>query len=750
LSISISRSAIARASVPATVNAQVFLDRGCDAAFANSEGFRETIRYLAPGSLRWPTTGHNNLPKCHPLAPKHTYKTGNDFTTVVAGNLWDPDYNQPGYRDELDQPAGDGTGLAGAGDISEILNIQAYGALVRWLATRGVNTRPHIFMDWQSGVSEGLERNPHAPTGDYTYYRDPYLADINDVLITNPATIAALAAAGAKKLENRRFLRHLIEVEGLPQNLIVNMGGEDWRGWLGPNDEPLGLYFFPWDPTDAGDPNEILKYTWLYQNNKTFLSDLKAYRDSKGWTQTTFSVGFLESIEGGSSFPLPSPNITRNRAHFDILLNESGPDINWVSCSMHYRSPWLDTNNQLGRFHFEEELEFAFFTQSSVTNTYGSQAFRDGRGTFKNCRDYIRSVCTAAGYPNIDLIQMAGSVGDPNDDKTGGTAPEVNQFQRGLMASQMCIDAVKSGIVLSDWFSGVLGNKSLLQTNAGVGGSYEMIGGGRNYIRQPQYFAVSLFGQALQNTPDSLTITTNEKQLPTLCLSWIDSTTYATPRRKLALFLLNKSEFGRRLNVSLSDVLPQAVVKVHRYSEVELNAPEIPSEAWPVTLLDGGTTVEVALQPYSLLYVELEDEDTFDPECLTLTYPGGAQNAKAWHYATLDGLDRVLADGYFDTASNILGVGDLIDVIVVDAIHAHERTEVFNSARLIVSYNQGGAVKTRLTAPPSLTVSQLQGMTGVAADAMAWCPNEVGGACPVFYDGASWRRIITGSVIAAA
>jgi hypothetical protein len=654
---------------------------------------------------------------------RHSYKTGSDFTTTVAGNLWDPGYT-----------------FTNGGLISEILNLQAYGALVRWLISKGVNQRPHIFLDWQSGVSEGLMSAGAYPGN----YRDPEPRDINDNVIAGGPTCVE-----DKKLENRRFLRHLIEVEGLPQNMIVNCGGEDWRGWLGPNDEPVGTYFFPWDPTNAGDPNETLKYTWLFQQNKIFLTDIKNYRDSKGWTDTTFCVGFLESVEGGSKFPLPNANITRNRAHFDILLTEVGSLINWVSCSMHYRSPWFDSNGQLGRWHFEDELEFAFFTQSSVTNTYGSQAFRDGRGTLKDCRDYIRSVCTAAGYPNIDLIQMAGSVGDPNDDKTGGSAPIPTQFQRGLMASQMCIDAIKSGIVLSDWFAGILGNKSLGQTEAGVAGSYEMIGGGLNYLKQPQYFPVSLFGQILQHTPDSLTITSTERQLPTLCLKWTDSTTWPTPRQRLALFLLNKMDTGRRIYFSLPDALPQQVLTVHRYSEVELNAPIIPTEAGVVTLHDGDTVLEIAMPAYSLTVINLADADTFDPNCLTLSFLGGEAEACQWHYVTLDSFDRVLKDGYFDRVANQLNVGDVITVLIPDVIDPRLRTEIIDNGQIIVSSNNNGAVKTRLRERPSLTVAELNSMTAVSGTE-AWCTNDVGGACPVFYDGTSWRRQIFGSTIAAA
>ena len=48
---------------------------------------------------------------------------------------------------------------------------------------------------------------------------------------------------------------------------------------------------------------------------------------------------------------------------------------------------------------------------------------------------------------------------------------------------------------------------------------------------------------------------------------------------------------------------------------------------------------------------------------------------------------------------------------------------------------------------PSYTVAALP--AGLSTGAMAYCTNDAGGAVPVFYDGAAWRRVTDRTVAAA-
>lgn len=77
---------------------------------------------------------------------------------------------------------------------------------------------------------------------------------------------------------------------------------------------------------------------------------------------------------------------------------------------------------------------------------------------------------------------------------------------------------------------------------------------------------------------------------------------------------------------------------------------------------------------------------------------------KSWNYTTTDSLATVLASGYFNTESSALGVGDIIDVAIVDAVASGSRTVLTEGVALMVFSNSAGVVTTRLRAATNTMV----------------------------------------------
>lgn len=77
-------------------------------------------------------------------------------------------------------------------------------------------------------------------------------------------------------------------------------------------------------------------------------------------------------------------------------------------------------------------------------------------------------------------------------------------------------------------------------------------------------------------------------------------------------------------------------------------------------------------------------------------FAGNGGLGKSWNYTTTDTLATVLAAGYFNGESLLLGIGDVIDVVIVDAVPAGSRTLLTEAVALVVNSNSSGAVTTRL------------------------------------------------------
>jgi hypothetical protein len=625
----INLSTVIRASVESSINGMVWLDRGSHAAFCSDPLFQAMLLEYMPGSLRGPTTGHDNLPKSHPMNTRHTYKF-QDFTTAVKGNFWHPNYNGIGYTDEDGNP-GTGTGLIGAGPISEIIGPVPFADTYVYLAAHSISARVHYFLDWQSGYSEGFDgRTPPLNTGgvngDYQWYKNPEPFDIDGNPIDG-ATSAAMTSLQHKNLENRRVVKYLKVTRGLT-NLIINVGGEDWLGW--DNTKPL-----PWFETiGENDDNSNKRFQWISNSRKAAVDDMYAFIVAQGWTDVLLSTGFLESHEGGRDYPSSVADRDRNRTHLQMDLANYGGKIAFLSSSMHSRADFP-------RFLREPTLRFAFPTDS-------------GSATYQEASDFIKDFCTGKypgygpnldsgsnNFPNIRLLPMANSVGDaritipwaPNKHYTVGTirqtdAPEwyicliehdstnfttdlalgrwrvatkdessidLNDHQRGLLGIQLIGDTAKSDIKVSQFYPGMAGNCQ----HAGfipAAGHTGMANG--VFTKFPLYHATKTFGPVLNKNADLVSVT-GETTFWQLVLKYTEA-----GKTYVAVWLINKKftgDYGEEIGVgqTVPLTIPNyevvSISNVRRFSPTELDNPLVSG----LVTNQGGGSLSVDMTAFS-------------------------------------------------------------------------------------------------------------------------------------------------------
>lgn len=626
---------IVRSSVPASVNGQVWLDRSSSEAFATSSTFKDALREFAPGSLRAPTTGHNNLPRSHPMNSRHTYKFG-DFTTVVKGNYWDTNYNGPGYIDEDGNP-GTGTGLAGAGPISEIVGPVPFSDVHDYLYGLGYSVRIHYFLDWQSGYSEGFDSNGvGGPGGDYQWYADPEPKDINGVDI-DPLVAATMTSLDFKKIENRRALKYL-KSRGFT-DIIINIGGEDWRGW---DDDDQTLV--PWDILN--NDNQDAKYQWISDSRSVLAHDIVDYINEQGWTDVKICSGFLESAEGGRDFPIGANQIIRNNDHVQFDLDNYGDTIDYLGCSMHYRG-------DMTRWLTEDVMQYSFQTPT-------------GQGTYQECADYIRTFCTTNGnnYPNIRLLPFANSVGDGAtseiDPVTGKHVQiQLNDHERGLVGTQQLIELIKSDIEVAQGFPGMAGEYE----SAGFTSSEGLCGNLNGvFTKFPLYHALKTFGPALQQQPDVLNIEAlDEERLISLAMKWggEDDT-------RLGFWFINKLPENRTIEVNVPESPELFIVTTRRFSVSELTNPVVSG----IASVDGDT-LSIEMVPYSTVYVEVA-VSAWESDLILLNQAIGGP-IRNWLYLTTQPINQVTRPGHFTEADG-LQIGDYMDIICTDSLDPDRRT----------------------------------------------------------------------------
>lgn len=551
---------ILRSRINPAVNGQVMLDRSAKGPFWLDPGKLQVLKDFVVRMLRIPTTGHNNLPLgAHMNPPIHTY-FGPDFTTAVAGNYWHPAYN-----------VADG-GVAAPIALSEILSFAAYGEI--WKVVGGYI---HLYLDWKSGVSESRVVGPENGTPLLHDYRDPFAKDIdgNDI---PPGVLAGMIDVDFKCLENRRILRFLIEDVGIPPSLIIlNMGGEDWGG----DEEP-----FPWI-AHTGDDQDA-KSLWQTQHREIFLRDIHAYIEEQGWVGIRLGVAFLESIESGTPVPLDPDNIRRNLKHFLMELDETGDVLDFGACSMHLRSAWTHADPNKS-FIDQRRVILAWFTES-------------GMGTLKEIYDYFKSLVTdhVPSYPNIDLVPMANSIGDANDN-----GPVWEQWQRGFGGVHYLIDLIDGGYSFADGFNGFWGNNGQTdQGNLGLTGAFKTGPDLHPFTIHPIYYALLPFGAILDTEPDLVDVIYEggEDVGAPLIASALAFTKQLVPG--VAVWLINKSLTDARtipLKITGKNRTISQVAVQRRYSETETLNPIVTDAV--ITITAGEITV--VLPAMSIVHLEI-------------------------------------------------------------------------------------------------------------------------------------------------
>jgi hypothetical protein len=618
---------VLRTSVPVAINGQVMLDRSGSRAFVTSSTYLDMLDEFQPGSLRWPTTGHDNLPRSHPMAPKHTYKFGAFPGTKAKGNLWHPNYNGPGYLDEDGNPSGDGTGLTGASDISTIIDIDAFKTIDQHLVAQGIDTIRHIFINVQVGYSEAIDQNGVGGTdGVYDWYVDPYPKDIDG----NSISVGTNNLLTSTYLENRRLLKYLIETAGIPHaKIVINVDGEAWRGL--PVAGPWGL---------TGGTDQDLIYQWLADIAAPALADLKSYAVSQGWTGVRFAIGFLESVEGGRVVPTTLTTAQRNQKHLSFHIIANGTAQNFAASSMHYRGDWP-------RFLSEPTLYYAFPTIAGDIAGVST-----GKATWQQASDWTKWFGAQHGNSNLKLLPMANSVGDAadstpttawaahfsyipgnrvtkngdtwlclvphtssnkfTDDTDAGfwelvdTEVQLPQWQMGIVGIQQKIEQIKSDIEIAQDYPGLNGQYE----NAGFNPSQGLTGGVSTvFTKFPIYHALKTFGPILQRGADVIDITSDEPGLVSLALQWINE----AGETIISNWLLNKDYTGdlygpspivglpKTVPITIEGTSTVTVDNVRRFSESETTNAVVTDA---VTVV-GDNLLSVVLPPFSATYFEV-------------------------------------------------------------------------------------------------------------------------------------------------
>lgn len=102
----------------------------------------------------------------------------------------------------------------------------------------------------------------------------------------------------------------------------------------------------------------------------------------------------------------------------------------------------------------------------------------------------------------------------------------------------------------------------------------------------------------------------------------------------------------------------------------------------------------------------------FIPTNIAPCFAGNGGLVKTWNYTTTDALATVLASGYFNAEAGSLGIGDTIDVSIVDAVAPGSRTVLTEAVNLVVFSNSSGTVTTRIWRPTTSQINMTDDFDG--------------------------------------
>jgi hypothetical protein len=258
------------------------------------------------------------------------------------------------------------------------------------------------------------------------------------------------------------------------------------------------------------------------------------------------------------------------RSDFDALINNLGPNLSYMTASVHYRGSWA-------QWLTEPHMQLAFMVDR-------------GQGSLGEIRTWFKQYVTTKGYPNIELIPHANSFGEIETKKDVPIEP----WQLGLMSTQYLIEAIQAGYDFTFGFPGFLGD---YDGSANLDKTPDAIAGMKNstYTKAPMLYALSSIGEALQHDAALIPVTTSDTGLVTLGL--LNS-------HHLRLYLINKHNTAVTTAISTDVTMTTSSISVQRFSEKENLLKIIPKT---ILSTDPGspTKLYATLTPYSMTVLDI-------------------------------------------------------------------------------------------------------------------------------------------------
>jgi hypothetical protein len=536
------------------VSGQGMLDRVSSSAFAKGSTYQQAVRDFGSGSLRWPNAGHSNLLITH-WDNDHTiyYGAGDDYSTLAAGNIWDPLYNP-----------------ANAAPRTELVDLDAFVDVIN-----ATGAEPVMLFTWRSAE---LWR---VMGGTNNFYRDPAPVRM-DGTVMPPAESDLLSSREMQFLENNRQLKNYYDLGG-PDYPVVQIGGEVFIGW------ELGQE--PWK--DLYEPDQD-KGVWIASTLRAYFEDLNEYAGSIG-KNLKLMAQFKEANSGGHEIPTSVPFL---RGEFDELLDYTGDIMTYYGCSMHYRHDWATWLNQ-------SNMTWGFIVDDGEGT---AQEIQDWMRSYTAAAGYpgIELIPHANGIGSADTVQI------PNNYTRAKQGLVQTQFLMEMIEAGYPYACHYAGI--KGEYTGSVGvnNGSATSFMNGQGYQYNPVVYASGLIGENVMVVndrpARLVGTTLDsgNADGKTQVMVLESSAGQSGLAANGGALHPSITQVLHLYVLNKRASGRTVTLDFNQTV-QDSFEVKRYAEgAEETAPVItPSSGAAVR--DGADTskVHVAAAPYSMTRVRI-------------------------------------------------------------------------------------------------------------------------------------------------